>query len=176
MRRGARLVWLVPPALVLPGPLPAHAAVYLTADEARAELFPGVAFESVPITLSSEQTQEIERRSGQRVRRPKLELWRGAAGEWFFVDRVLGKHEDITYALGIGADGRVVGVEILEYRETYGGEIRREEWRRQFVGRSSSDALALGREVDNISGATLSCRHVTDGIRRLLATRDVLAP
>ena len=33
------------------------------------------------------------------------------------------------------------------------------------------------RTLSNISGATLSCRHVTDGVKRLLATYAlVLAP
>jgi len=29
--------------------------------------------------------------------------------------------------------------------------------------------VQIGRDIRNISGATLSCQHVTDGIRRLLA-------
>jgi Na+-transporting NADH:ubiquinone oxidoreductase subunit NqrC len=60
-------------------------------------------------------------------------------------------------------------VEILEYREAYGGEVRGEGWRKQFVGRSHADPVQISRDIKNISGATLSCQHVTDGIRRLLA-------
>jgi len=174
MNRAARLLWVAPPALVVAGPLPASAAVYLTVDEAEQAIFSGVALESTRVELSPEERSEIERRAGQRVRRSAFELRRASGGELLFVDRVLGKHEEITYVLGVAADGRVAGVEILEYRETYGGEIRRDEWRRQFVGRRAGDPLVLGGDVDNISGATLSCRHVTDGIRRLLATREVL--
>ena len=43
-------------------------------------------------------------------------------------------------------------------------------WRAQFTGRQHGDPVKIGRDVQNISGATLSCEHVTDGIRRLLAT------
>jgi len=42
---------------------------------------------------------------------------------------VIGKHELITYAVGIGSDGAVRGVEILDYRETRGGEVRDPRWR-----------------------------------------------
>jgi len=175
MRRAARLLWVAPSALVVAGPLPASAAVYLTVDEAQQAIFPGLAMEGVVIELTADESAEIGRLGGQRVRRSRLELRRGSAGELLFVDRVLGKHEEITYALGISGDGVVAGVEILEYRETYGGEIRNDDWRRQFVGKRAGDPLVLGGDVDNISGATLSCRHVTDGIRRLLATREVLA-
>jgi Na+-transporting NADH:ubiquinone oxidoreductase subunit C len=81
---------------------------------------------------------------------------------------VIGKHELIAYALGIAADGAVRGVEILDYREPRGGEIRDPRWRAQFVGKRQGSTLRLEQDIQNISGATLSCRHVTDGVRRLL--------
>ena len=66
------------------------------------------------------------------------------------------------------------GVEILDYRETYGGEVRNANWRRQFVGKRPGSALRLDQDIKNISGATLSSRHVTDGVRRLLVTYQML--
>ena len=173
MRRGAVLVWLAPPALVVAGPLPARAAVYLSVEEAQRLIFPGVTLESRPLALDDARAAEIERRSGMRVRSREVRRWRGGGGEAFFVDAVLGKHEDIVYALGVRPDGTVAGVEILEYRETYGGEIRQPAWRRQFAGKRAADPLRLGEDIAHLSGATLSCRHVTDGVRRLLATREV---
>jgi Na+-transporting NADH:ubiquinone oxidoreductase subunit NqrC len=91
----------------------------------------------------------------------------------FFVDQVVGKHEFITWALGVNADGSVKGVEILDYRETYGAEVRDPKWRAQFVGKAHGADLRLNRDIRNISGATLSCRHLTDGVKRLLATYAV---
>ena len=87
---------------------------------------------------------------------------------WFFVDRVIGKAELITYALALDADGAVAAIEILDYRETHGGEVRLPAWRRQFVGKTARDAVQLGGDIKGISGATLSTRHVTEGVRRLL--------
>ena len=89
------------------------------------------------------------------------------------VDDVVGKHELITYAVGIGSDGVVRGVEILDYRETRGGEVRDPRWRAQFVGKHHGAPLALDDDIQNISGATLSCRHITDGVRRLLALYEL---
>ena len=172
MRRAA-LLWLAPPALVCAGPLPARAAVYLTAEEAQRAIFPGVLFTPRPLVLDEARARAVEERSGMRVRERNLRRWRGGGGEWLYVDAVLGKHEDIVYALGLRADGSIAGLEILEYRETYGGEIREAEWRRQFEGKRAGDALRLGEGIANVSGATLSCRHVTDGVRRLLATHEV---
>ena len=55
----------------------------------------------------------------------------------------------------IEPDGRVHRVDILQYRESYGGEIRSPSWLAQFVGKSSASPLKVGSDIRNISGATL---------------------
>ena len=135
------------PLVVIPA---AHATTYLTVEQAQQVLFPGASF--VPVDL-------------QR----KEKIWRAADAGWFVVDEVLGKHELITYAVALDRQGRVRGVEILDYRESHGGEIRDAQWRLQFAGKTAHDPLVLDRDIRNISGATLSCRHVTDGVKRILA-------
>ena len=62
----------------------------------------------------------------------------------------------------------------MQYRESYGGQVRDPRWRAQFTGKRAGQSLQLGREVKNISGATLSSKHVTDGVRRLLATYAIV--
>jgi Na+-translocating ferredoxin:NAD+ oxidoreductase RnfG subunit len=89
------------------------------------------------------------------------------------VDEVIGKHEFITYATAIGADGRVLGIEIMSYRETHGGQVREPGWRKQFVGKSVGDPFKLDQDIQNISGATLSCRNVMDGVKRLLVIQQM---
>jgi Na+-transporting NADH:ubiquinone oxidoreductase subunit NqrC len=84
------------------------------------------------------------------------------------VDEVIGKHELITYALGVSTDGVVRNVEIMDYREARGGEVRDPRWRAQFKGKRSDSPLRLEEDIQNLSGATLSCRHITEGVRRLL--------
>ena len=61
-------------------------------------------------------------------------------------------------------------VDILQYRESYGGEVREAGWLAQFVGKTSGSALRVGSDIRNISGATLSSLHITEGIKRLLGT------
>ena len=166
------IVWLVAPAALVAAP--AHATQYLTIEQAQAALFPpGTRFTAQAIALSAAQVEAIEEDSGQRVREVKPAVWVARTGErataWFLVDHVIGKHEYITYALALGADGSVRGIEILDYRETYGGEIRRAEWRIQFLGKRHGDAFKLGGNIRNITGATLSCRNVMNGVKRLLS-------
>ncbi len=86
---------------------------------------------------------------------------------------MIGKHEFITYAVGLTSEGAVRGIEIMDYRESYGGQVRDPKWRAQFVGKTKTAPLTLDRDIKNISGATLSSRHLTDGVRRVLALHDV---
>ena len=86
----------------------------------------------------------------------------------FIVDKVVGKHEYITVAIGINANGTVKQIEIMEYNESYGYEVRNAAWRAQFVGKSASSPLQLNVDIKNISGATLSSKHITDGVKRIL--------
>jgi Na+-transporting NADH:ubiquinone oxidoreductase subunit C len=157
-------------ALVAPS---AFAVQYLTVDQAQHAIFPGKSFMAMPVTLTSAQRKAIEKASGVRLLRDEQQVWRVSGGGWFIVDEVVGKHEFITYAAGLNADGSVKQIEIMDYRETYGGQIRDQKWRNQFVGKTSKSTLKLDHDIKNISGATLSCRHVTDGVKRLLAFYDI---
>ena len=104
--------------------------------------------------------------------------WRATAGTktlgTFYVDAVIGKQEYIDYALAVDSAGRVLRLEVLVYRETHGWEIRNDRWRAQFAGKTAQDPVAVNADIANISGATLSSRHVADGVRRLLALDAIL--
>jgi FMN-binding domain len=157
-------------ALVAPS---TFAVQYLSVDQAQHAIFPGKSFIAAPVTLTAAQRKAIEQASGIRVLHNEQQVWRVNGGGWFIVDEVVGKHEFITYAIGLHANGAVKQIEVMEYRETYGGEIRNENWRAQFVGKTSQSPLKLDRDIKNISGATLSCRHITDGVKRLLAFYEI---
>jgi len=165
--------WMLVPAAVIAAPLSAYATQYLTVEQAQQAIFPGAAFTPAFLTVNDAQRKEIERRTGVNVRVRDQRVWRVSSGGFFIVDEVVGKHELITYAAGLNADGSVRQIEIMDYRESYGYEVRNEAWRRQFVGKRDGDPLKLDVDIRNIGGATLSCRHITDGVKRLLALYDV---
>ena len=167
-----RTSWLIAPA-VLAASTSGYATTYLTVEQAQTALFPGAALTPAPFTLTPEQRAVIEKKSGVRVRTAEVRAWRVANGGWFLVDEVLGKHEFITYAVGLDAGGAVLGVEIMDYRETYGYAVREAQWRKQFAGKTARSALKLDDDIRNLSGATLSSRHITDGVKRLLATHAI---
>ena len=156
---------------------PAYAVDYLTVEQAQKVLFPDASFADRTLTLTDDQRDTVKERAGTRQRTEKQAVWRaekqGQLQGWVLVDDVIGKHEFITYATAISPDGKVLGVEILSYRETHGGQIRDAAWRDNFKGKTLADKWKLGKDVPNISGATLSCRNVLDGVKRMLVLWDL---
>jgi Na+-translocating ferredoxin:NAD+ oxidoreductase RnfG subunit len=138
----------------------------MTVEQAQRAAFPD-ATEFQPAPLAADAASAVAAPQGWSP-----QIWRashdGKGLGWLLVDQVIGKSELITYAVALDANGAVISVEILDYRESHGGEIRLAGWRKQFVGKTDADPVELNRDIRNISGATLSCRHVTEGVQRLL--------
>ncbi len=169
--------WLMMPALIIPAavPAPACAVQYLTLEQAQQALFPEAAqFARADVLMTQEVQLQIETSSGVRVRNTTQQVWRAEAGAktlgWFVLDEVIGKHEFITYAVALLPDGTVKGIDILDYRETHGSQIKNEKWRAQFIGKKEGDAFRLDEDIKNISGATLSCKNISNGVKRIVAT------
>ncbi|WP_310447234.1 FMN-binding protein [Thiobacillus sp.] len=172
--------WLIVPAVCVPlfAAAPAFAVQYLTAETAQKLLFPEAsAFVAHPVRLDDAQKKAVEKAAGVRMRYPEQPVWQviadGKPAGWFVLDEVYGKHEFITYAVALDATGAVRGVEVLDYRETHGGQIVNPKWRAQFDGKRYGAALKLDDDIQNISGATLSCKHISEGVRRVLAIHKV---
>jgi hypothetical protein len=85
------------------------------------------------------------------------------------VRNVKGKERPITYLVAVDSSGATRDIDILVYREPQGGEVANEAWRRQFRGKTAADPLQVGKDIRNISGATISSNSVTRGVRLALA-------
>jgi len=152
---------------------------YLSLPEAQKVCFPQAdRFEAQTVRPTPEEARAIEQKSGAKIRDRESRIWLARKGTNLLgvlvLDHVFGKHDVIDYAVAVSPEGKVLQVEILEYREHYGGEIRAAKWLEQFKGKSASAKLKLNDDIYNISGATISCRNVTDGVRRLLATFELV--
>ncbi|MGB8400491.1 FMN-binding protein [Bradyrhizobium sp.] len=145
--------YTLPAAAMMSIASPAYAVQYLSIEQAQKQAFPSA-------------TRFIEMQAGR--------VWKAEAGGqvagFFIFDRVVGKHLFIDYAVALTPGGAVHSVEILQYRESYGGEIRGPGWLAQFVGKTGDSALKVNGDIRNIAGATLSSMHVTEGVKRVLAT------
>lgn len=155
------------------------AADYFTVSEAQKLLFAKADnFQKLDITLTEEQISKIKNLSGVRQRSKNPQVWKAYVKNTFLglfiADEVIGKHEYITYATAISPQGEVLGIEILSYRETHGGAVREADWKKKFKGKKLTDPFKLDVDVPNITGATLSCRNILDGVKRLLILQQVI--
>jgi thiamine biosynthesis lipoprotein len=156
-----------------------HAVVYLTRDEALRNVMPqadAIREETVPLTDA--QRDQIQELLGTRIRDVASTFWigekdGGTVGYALVLD-VIGKEQPITFMVAVGLDGAILGVEVLAYRESQGSEIRSARFMRQFLGKTLAAPLKLHRDVDAISGATLSARSTAYAVKKALALVEVV--
>lgn len=165
---------LVTFALLLFSVFSLQAKTYLTIEQAQKQIFPSLALSKVPVTLTSDQQSKLTDASSVRLPFEGDNVWKVADGSWFIVDKVVGKHEFITYVIAINADGTVKMVEVLEYNESYGSEVKEKSWMNQFVGKTAASPIKLNKDIANISGATLSSKHLADGVKRVMTMYDLV--
>ena len=156
----------------------AFATQYLTVEQAQRAMFPDAsAFRDASLHLSTEQMHQVEKLAGIPARSVNWRVFAALKGDtplgYMILDDVVGKFELISYAVAVNPDASIRQVEILTYRESHGFEVRNAAWRKQFAGKSVQAGLSVGEGIANISGATLSCTHLTDGVRRIAAVAQV---
>jgi len=137
-----------------------------------------IAVTKVIVRLSEEERKRITDSTKSYFLADSLAVYQCRKGReavgFGIVDDVKGKMQNITYLVAFTPDGTVKDVDVLIYRESYGGEIRYESFRKQFRQKSGADKLRVGRDIKNISGATISAHAITDGVRKLLAAFSIV--
>jgi len=161
---------LLPAAAVV---MPAHAVTYLSVAQAQKVMFPQAEkFIAVPAATVNKWREALAKRLDDDVRVRRLKFWEARQGGqligYFATDAVIGKFELFDFAVAFGPDAVIRQVEVLNYLESHGMEVHDEaSWRKQFTGKTADAAFSLESDIRNISGATLSCSHLSDGIRNL---------
>jgi Na+-translocating ferredoxin:NAD+ oxidoreductase RnfG subunit len=155
--------------------------VYLTPDQAVREIFDEVAsVDTLHAALTADEVRQLELRLGSRAPSDSVTILRprsrdGAALGYAILAEEIGKYRPITFLVGTDPDRHVKGVEVLVYRESRGGEVRRERFLRQYRDKSAADPLRASRDILNVAGATLSVNAMNRGVKRALLTLDILA-
>jgi Na+-translocating ferredoxin:NAD+ oxidoreductase RnfG subunit len=150
---------------------PARADVFFTVRDLLAQQFKSsecVSFVHQKPTAA--QRQKLEQRLGQQLPKDDYVIYVAKTGEhvdgYAVFDEERGQHELISFGAFFDADGRVTRVEVMAYREPYGDGIRAARFRQQFVGRSGKSSFAPDRDIDAVSGATISSRSMCMGVQR----------
>lgn len=128
------------------------------------------------IKLSPEKKSHIEERIGWKFPEQSFEIYIGETGTqvdgYALVQNTIGKHKPMTYMVGIDSKGQVSDVELLVFRESRGSEIRQKRFNAQYEGKTVLDPVRINKDIINITGATMSVRSMSAGIKRVLVLVD----
>ena len=153
--------------------------IYLAPDEAAALILPdSERVRKEVLTLTPEQKRAIEERIGWHFPENRFECHigetDGQTDGWAIIQHTIGKHKPMTYIVGVDSEGEVMSVEVLVYRESRGSEVRTKRFNYQYEGKTLSDPIRINRDIINISGATMSVRSMSAGVKRALVLVDEL--
>lgn len=179
-RQPMRLFFALALATLVLAPFAASAsATYFTTAGVLKEFFPKsekVTYRK--IALSNEQRELLTRRLGYRPGKQEYVVFVALSGDridgYAVIDDERGQHEPITFAVKFSPEGVVERHEVMVYREKYGEEIVDSRFRVQFVGKTGKDPLRAGRDIDVVTGATISSRSMAVGVRRAIALVEEL--
>ncbi len=86
----------------------------------------------------------------------------------------------ITALVGIDTEGRITGVDIVSQQETpgLGANVEKESFLSQYIGKIASEVLLKkdGGTIDAITGATISSRALTNGIKAAIESDKPATP
>lgn len=137
-----------------------------------------LARESAEVSLDDQHlavtVKSIEKSESDSGKYDVLEILSHDKKYFGMVDEVKGKTHFITYMVLFRSDGVIEMLDVLIYRESYGGEVDYAVFKNQFKGKSGSDHFTVGKNIRNISGATISVNSVTRGVQKLTHQFELL--
>lgn len=74
-----------------------------------------------------------------------------------------------TVMIALDADFEITRVEVIDYLGAYGREVTGRLFLDQFEGKGPADSIRMGRDIDAITGATLSSRSVATIVREAVS-------
>ncbi len=77
-------------------------------------------------------------------------------------------YENFDYIILFNRNKSVEVVKIIEYNATHGQEITAPSWLKQFKNYNGEDTLEVGKNIDAISGATISTNSITKNIQQVI--------
>src|SRR3990167_9203879 len=152
--------------LLLPSTVLGQTTVYLTPAEALKLVFKdSKEVVSEKKTFSADEKTAVGKKLGSKPAKDTWNFYIARTGNrvdgYALIDNEIGKTEPITFLTAIFPDGSVKAVEILVFRESHGGEVHEERFRKQFTGKKADNPVRAGQDIGNIAGATLSSRAVS---------------
>jgi len=142
-----------------------------TIDIIHSEFGKEVKTESSKYIIPGKLKNEIEKTAGQHFYSDAVYIFKVTKKDSIIsvgiLDNVYGKSLPITFLVLYKLNGDILSTYVVKYREPYGGGVRIKSWNDQFKGKNTESGFKVGDDIESISGATISVRSLTIGIRKL---------
>ena len=123
------------------------------------------------LKLDTELKVLVQNKVKQRFYRDELYYWNISNNDTTFayalIDNVLGKSMPITFLVIVNNEGDILASEVIKYREAYGSEVGNKNWLSQFTHFNDTTDFKVGKNIDGISGATISVNSLSKGIQKM---------
>lgn len=127
---------------------------YMDVDDYVASSFPGGRPEPRTLWLAGELRESVEQALGHRFAALRVRYWYDGVTSAWVLDEI-GKELPITIGVTV-RDAAIVNIRVLEFRESRGWEVRYPFFTDQFRSVGMKADGDLDRNIDGITGATLS--------------------
>ncbi len=153
----------------------AFAADSMTEPEALKALFPDATFKSEVKTLTDAQVKDIGEKSGlevdvasEKTQNVNIAYVNNKVVGYVIEETTKGKWGNIVFMTAINPNGSVKEVVVLASNEKKGKPVTQPHFLNQFVGKTLADKLEVKKDIQGISGATISSRAMTKGVKKVL--------
>jgi hypothetical protein len=147
-----------------------EAGRYLEVEDYLHSSFPAGAPEVRALWVAGDLRATVEQTLGHRFATLRTRYWYDGETSAWILDEI-GKELPITIGVTV-RDDAIVTVRVLEFRESRGWEVRFPFFTDQFHQARLAGAGRLDRDIDSITGATLSVGAVTRTAQVALILHD----
>ena len=143
-------------AIILASPFSLQAEVYLTSQQFVDGAFGANTAKLETLWMTKEVAAQTDKILGHAPKQARLRYWKTGLQTAWILDEI-GKEEPITAGF-IVENGKIMQASILAYRESRGWEVRHANFLKQYQNVGLLPDKFLNKNIDGISGATLSVR------------------
>jgi Na+-translocating ferredoxin:NAD+ oxidoreductase RnfG subunit len=87
-----------------------------------------------------------------------------------------GKWGPVKYIVALDLTGKVTNLAVMSYVEQRGRPISTRRFLNQFVGKNAQSQITVGKDIDAVSGATISSRATAFGVKKVIAVYTTVFP
>ncbi|MDQ8181501.1 FMN-binding protein [Pelagicoccus sp. SDUM812005] len=128
--------------------------VYLAPDAFISESFDDSPPKPSVLWVTNELKPQIQKILGHDYPALRIRYWAQQSRSAWILEEI-GKVKPITVGIVV-EDGKIVRLKVLIYRESHGWEVKHSFFTDQFIEAELTEKLRLSKNIDGISGATLS--------------------